>query len=429
MIFDRNSSGWRRRVALFASVAGNQGICQLLTGLTGFLLVRVLPKEQYAWFTITSTLQAVLSALSDGGVATALMSIGGKVWQDQPRLSAVVGASLEMMTKLAFFGTLLVLPVMIYLLGEQQAPMSVIVVLIVLSICPQWMMTRTILLGVVNRLRSNVWALQLAELVLAVGRFVLTMIPLLLGWIHVLWASAAVAVAVILQGVLVRRQVWKEIHRCPAPNLVDEFRPRVRETVRQMLPSAAFNCVQGQIAIWLLSVMGTVSQVADLGALNRLSFVTNLAAAPLSLLVAPAFARCQDGGKLRRLFSTAFLGYGCFYLLLVFLSYLQAPLILSLFGPSYSHLGHELLIVTIGMALAGLNGVCWTLNLSRGWVKHLWVTIPLSILTQSCAALLLDLRTVSGAALMGVILTCGYLLHAILTTLNGFNKHARIESF
>lgn len=427
MMLDRNSSGWRRRLALFTSVVGNQGICQLLTGLTGFLLVRVLPKEQYAWFTITSTLQAVLSALSDGGVATALMSIGGKVWQDQTRLSAVVGASLEMMTKLALFGTLLVLPIMIWLLNEQGAPWPIVAVLSLLSICPQWIMTRTLMLGIVNRLRSRVWALQAAELTLAGGRFVLTVIPWMLGLVHVVWASVAVAVAVAVQGIMVRRQVWSDINRHPDPQVVAEYRPQVKATVQQMLPSAAFNCFQGQLGVWLLGALGTTSQVADLGALNRLSFITNLAMAPMAFLVAPAFARCHDMARLRRMFLGVFAGYGLFFLALLLVALLQAPIVLWLLGGKYAHLEKELVLVIVGQVFSGFNSICWALNLAKGWVKHLWLIIPLSIITQTGAILLLDLRSVGGAAWLGIVLFSGYLAHSLTLSIQNLRRNEALD--
>ncbi|WP_461786429.1 lipopolysaccharide biosynthesis protein [Prosthecobacter sp.] len=408
---------------MFASVAGTQALCQLLNGLAAFLLIRMLPKDQYAWFTIATAMAAVLNALSEGGIGTAVLSVGGKVWQDRPRLSALVHASLGMLNRLSIVGTLLTLPAMAWLLHQQDAPWTVLILLCVLILCPQWMATRTVLLGMVNRLQSRLWQLQSAELTQAGLRFTLTVVPGLCGAAHVLWAAAAVAVAVVAQGVLVRKQVWPLLEREVSPEAVEEFRPQVTSTVRRMYPSAVFNCVQSQIAIWLLGALGSSSEVADIGALARLAFIANMVGAPLSLIVAPAFARCHDTRRLRRMFAGLLGAYGLFYLSLTVAAWLHAPWILKLFGPNYGHLSHELLLYTFSLALAGLNGICWTLNLARGWLGYFWLTIPISIATQGTTLFFIEAQTVAGAIWLGIILNAGYLLHSLTISIQGFRRN------
>jgi O-antigen/teichoic acid export membrane protein len=410
---------WRRWTGLFASVAGTQALCQLLNGVVAFLLVRMLSKEEYAWFTITSAMAAVLNVTSDGGIATAVMSLGGKVWQDRGKLSALIQAALSMLTWMAAASTMFLLPAMAWLLHRQNAPWPIVVSLTLLTICPQWLMTRSIILGIVNRLQSRVWNLQISEITLASVRFGLTLILWLSGLMQAVWATATVGVSMLIQGILVRKQVRPLLDTAVNAQQVGEFRPQVAKTVRQVMPSAAFNCLQGQLSVWILGLLGTSSQVAELGALGRLAFITNLISAPLAFLVTPAFSRCHELPRLRKIFGALLLGYGLFYIILLFVCWTQSSLILSLFGPKYAHLNHELVIVAGGLALAGINAVVWSLNLAKGWVKHLWLTMPLTLASQTAALMLLDVRSVSGAALLNVVLAACHLLHSMCIALFG----------
>lgn len=398
---------------MIVRVSGTQAFCQLLNGLVAFLLVRMLSKEQYAWFTITSAMAAVLNVISDGGIATAVMALGGKVWQDRGKLSALIHAALTMLSWMTAASTLFVLPALAWLLYRQNAPWDIIAALTLLTICPQWLMTRTMILVIVNKLQSRVWNLQISEITLSGTRFALTILVWLCGVMSAIWASFAVAASMLVQSVLVRKQVRPLLQTKVSADDVTLYHPQVVKTVRQILPSAAFNCLLGQISIWILGIIGTNSQVAELGALGRLAFVTNLIAAPLAFLVSPAFSRCQQLPRLRKLFTLLLMAYGSFYTVMMTLCWTQSPFILSLFGEQYGHLSRELFIVAAGLSIAGINSVAWSLNLAKGWVKHLWLTMPLTLVSQTTAILLLDVSTVAGAALLNMTLACCHLAHSL----------------
>lgn len=396
----------------FLSVAGTQAVCQLLNGVVAFMLVRMLPKDHYAWFTLTASMAAILNAISDSGVGIAMMSLGGTVWQDRPKLSALIRASLDILVCLAAAGSVVVLPLLIWLLARQGASWDVICVLCALNIIPQWVATRSIIFSIVNRLHSRVWQMQQVELTAAGMRFVLTTLPWLCGMTHVVWAASAIAASLLAQGVLVRRQVAPLIDNAPPEDFVREFTPKVQATVRYILPSTVFNCVQAYLAVWILGFLGGTAEVADIGALNRISFVANLAGAPLAMLIAPAFARCQDFSRLRKVFAGVFAVYLLFFAGFAAVCWLEGPLILRLFGPKYSHLSLELFLVAVGVGLTALNGVCCTLNLAKGWVRSLWVSIPVSLVAQVVTILSFDMRSVSGAAWLSISLGGAYLLYS-----------------
>lgn len=406
MITKTEQASWLARWGLrFLSVTGTQALAQVMSGVVAFVLVRTLAKEEYAWFTIASSMSAVLSSLNDGGIATAVTANGGEVWQERRRLSALIQAATGMLHRTAFVAAIVVTPLLIWLLAKKGAPPWTILVLVLCVVGPQWMSTQTVILASVNRLHTRLRQLQTADLTAAMSRSALTLIPAALGWVNVQLAFAAVAFSTWLQSAIVKRQVSPLIDSKVEAEEEAVFTQRIRRTMRQMYPNNIFACVQSQLATSLLAVLGTTSQVADLGALSRLSFFSNFLSAPFSYLIGPGFARCQDAGRLRRLFLTVLGSYTLLLAIFLVLIWWQSDLVLALFGPKYAHLHTELFLVAMAIAVGFVNQVFWTLNFSRGWVRWVWLNIPLTLGAQISAAFLFDMGTVAGAARLMIVTT------------------------
>jgi hypothetical protein len=52
-------------------------VVQLVNVLTGVIIVRTLDKSEYALFTVTGSMLALMSSLSDAGSQTGLLTVGG----------------------------------------------------------------------------------------------------------------------------------------------------------------------------------------------------------------------------------------------------------------------------------------------------------------------------------------------------------------
>lgn len=399
----------------------------VLNGVAAVVLVRTLDKQQFAWFTIAGSMAALLSALNEGGIATAVMARGGEVWTDRVRLSALIIAALSMLNRTAIVGALVVGPLLVFLLSHTDAPAWTILSILVLVVGPQWVATRAAILACANRLHSRVRQLQAADLMTAGCRCFLTLVPAALGQLDVQVALLAVAVSALLHAKLVAWQLTGILDATAAEKDVAPFRTAIVRTMRNMYPNNLFGCVQGQLATGLLSVFGTTSRVADLGALNRLSFVSTLLAAPLGHLVSPGFSRSHKSTRLVTLFLTTLCGYLLILFAFLVLVAWKAVWVLDLFGPQYSHLHDELLLVSAGLCLNFINQIFWTLNFSRGWVAVVWLNIPLTVVVQVSVISLMDVSTVAGAALLACITTVPALLLGVgvaargLSTLGSFN--------
>lgn len=420
---------WLKKWSLrFLSVTGTQVLTQLLNGVVAFVLVRTLTKQDYAWFTIASSMAAVLNALNDGGVATAVTSVGGTVWLDRGRFSALMAAALATLNRMSLLAAGVVSPLLAWLLWEKEASWPTIVLMCLLVAGPQWIATRTTTLATTNRLHSRIRELQEAEVLGAVIRSALTLLPALLGFVNIYIALGAVAVSVAVQGRLVRRQVAPLLDMPGESGHRQEFHGKIQTVMRRMYPNAVFGCVQSQLATGLLAVLGSASQVADLGALSRLGFFANFLGAPINHIIGPAFARCQDLRKLCRLFAGVLGAYTLILAAFVCLVSWQAPLVIRLFGPKYLHLEHELFLVAVAISLGFLNQVFWSLNFSRGWVRWVWINIPLTLSTQVIAAVLLNVNTVAGAAGLMIATSCANLFLGVFVSLRGLWLGRELEN-
>lgn len=404
----------------FGGFAVVQLLVQLLNAGAGFLLVRTLDKPDYAWFTIASSMSAALAVLADAGIIHAVTSIGGGVWQNKASLKGVVIAALRLRMKLSAFASVLVAGISIWLLLRNGAGLPASLALTLLVVAPIWHIATTSIFSGVNRLHSRARQLQVADLVPALVRAVLTAALALLGRLSPITALLAVLFAHLTQYGIVRFQVLPLLGGV-APSNVVMHTEHIWKVVQQLLPNCIFICVQGQIATWLISVFATASEVSDLGALNRLAIIFAVLAGPLAQFVFPAFARARDKKRLRAIAFALVAGTTLFSATVLIFAGWHGDWFLWILGGKYTHLQGELLLVLTGMALTNLAGYVWALNAARGWNHLAWLNIPLTLAAQTTAAFLLPLNTVAGLAWFTITTASVQCSYALLSCIRGFS--------
>lgn len=404
--------------AILGSFAAVQLLVQALNALSGFMLVRTLEKPDYAWFTIASGMSAALSLLSDSGISIAVMSIGGSIWQDRRSLKGLVTAALRLRAWLAAISSVAVGLMSLWLLLRNGAGLSTAVGLTMLVLAPIWQISTSTTFNVVNRLHSRTRQLQLADLVPALVRTVLTAALVRAGYGTPTTALGAVLIAHLAQFLIVRNQVTPLLHEVE-PSNVEEYGAAIRKTVRQVLPNGVFVCVQAQLSTWLLTVFATTSEVADLGALTRLAIIFAVFGGPVGQFVAPAFARATSLRRLWLMPAAVVAGSLLFSSLLLFAAWVKGEWFFWLLGARYSHLQHELFLILCGMSLSGTAALIWALNAARGWVKMSWLNIPITLGIQVVCASILPLHTVAGLTWLIIMTALAQFGHAIATCAAG----------
>ncbi len=141
--------------------------------VSGFLIVRVLSKSEYAAYTIAASFQTLLNSLTDCGVGTGLNALGGRVWQDAARLNGLVAASLRLRGYLASGAIPVTVISAVYLLRKNHVSWITTVTLAVCIVATIWGTFLTTIYSTPLRLRSLYTTVQRFELLGACLRLML----------------------------------------------------------------------------------------------------------------------------------------------------------------------------------------------------------------------------------------------------------------
>src|SRR5260370_375793 len=339
-----------------AKIVGNfaivQAIVQIIGFLSGILLVRTLEQREYAYFTIANTMQGTINLLADIGSSAGPVSIGGRVWQDRHRFGQLISTALSVRRKLGAVAISIVTPVLYFLLVKNGASFFYTVVLIVVVLAGLLIQLSLGVLDVVPRLRSDIARIESIDLTGAIARL-LVLFALMYFFLNAGLAVPVATATLLLQYTMLRKYVAGVIDLDAPENAED--RAAMFGFIRKLAANAVFYCLQGQIAVFLISFFSRrTSSVAEVGALGRLAMI----------------------------FAAIIGGVSAFSLLVLCGAEIFPDQFLFVLGSKYAHLHRELLLMVGGAVLSALTGTFWALNASKAWVAGSWLYIPLTLAAQ-----------------------------------------------
>lgn len=410
---------WTKTLTRFLSL---EALVQCFTFACGILIVRALPKPDYALFTVANTMQATMNLMADNGIGTGLIAIGGRVWQDRHRFGQLITTAMQLRRWFALISLTLVTPLLFWMLMKNGASVSysgIITAFVLLGFYFQ--LTVGVLIPVprlhleVNRIQNlNIVssALRLVLLVIAYGYFLNTAVAML-----------AAAVSLGLQEVVLRR--WTPSFAAPDAPPCEDDRREILRIVREQAPNSIYYCVQSQLTVWLIGVFGNTTGVAEVGALGRLAVIFAVLASVMGNVFYPRFARVQETGMLWRRYWQILGFHAAVALGLLVLTALFPQALLWVLGPKYSHLEKELFLMILSGVLFSILACMWQLNIARGWIVSAWLMIPIGMAVQIALIITLDVSQVRGVLLMNIFATIpGFFLN-FLRTQRGIREFER----
>lgn len=423
-VLSESSTPVIRRALHRARVVGNfafvQGVVQVISFLSGILLIRRLDQREYAYFTIANTMQGTLNILADIGISIALVSIGGRVWQDRHRFGQLVNTALGLRRKLGFVAVIVVAPVTYYLLARNGASTGYTAVLIVAVLVGLAVQLSIGVLSVVPRLRSDIGRIQTIDLTGAVARF-LALVALMYLFLNGGVALAVGSATLLLQYWMLKRYVAGVIDVNAPENAED--RAAMLGFIRSQAANAIFFCLQGQITVFLISIFGRhVSSIAEVGALGRLAMIFAVLSHLLANVFAPAFARCHEKQRLRWQYAAIVGAVALFSLAIIATALFFPRAFLFVLGGKYSHLDHELLLMVGGAVVTAMASTLWSLNAAKAWIAGSWLYIPLTLATQLALIPFTDFGSVPGVLIFNLVSAIPSLLLNIILSFRGFRN-------
>jgi O-antigen/teichoic acid export membrane protein len=382
---------WCRLVAATGSA---QVVIQGIGFACGILIIRLLPTEEYALYTLANTMLGTLVVLADGGITNSLMAQGGKVWKDQKKLGSILVTGYVLRKRIALYSLVIALPVLFFLLRHHNFS-HITALLVIISIVPAFIATLSgSLLAVGPQLHQSILPLKKIEILASLGRLSLLL--------TVLFSFPWAYIALVVAGV---PQIWANFRiRRISRQFVDwkqEFSVEVYKNtmsfVRRIIPSSIFYSLSGQLTIWLISIFGSTTAVAQIGALGRLSMILSLFNVLFVTLVIPRFARLPlDRNVLLKKFLLMQIGLLMLFAPIVAIVAVFPEYFLMILGDRYSDLSKELVLSVLSGCISLLAGLIFTIASSRNWAINPLISIPLTTLAIIAGVVWIDISTLSG---------------------------------
>jgi hypothetical protein len=391
-----NIRNWVKLLLKFVSV---QLVVQALGFSSGILIINSLTKTDYSYYLLTNTMQFTMDLMADFGITIGLNSIGGKVWQDPVKFSQLIATAFAIRRYLLTASIVVVLPVLFFMLLHNGAHLNTIILLVLAVLLELQFYSTNKILGIVPRLLSKIELIQKLDFILSAIRVVGLLVAYAIG-MNVVIATFCSVLATGIYSLLLRRWVRDKVDLRSSIDL--EYRSTIISLIKSQFLPTVFYCFQGQITIWIITIFGKVSGIAEIGALSRLGLILTIVNPVINSIIVPSYARCQSLDILKQRYWQLIGIFASISGCLIVLVAIFSDQLLWILGKQYAHLGNELILVMVSSLITSLTTMIWGLNYSKAWVDRSWLIIPCTIAMQMILLVSLDLATVRGTIIFGL---------------------------
>lgn len=413
-------------IASWGKLISVTGSAQIIVHAVGFasgvLIIRLLPVQEYAFYTLANTVLGAMTILSDGGISTGVMAQGGKVWEDKQKLGKVLVTGLQMRKKFAVVSMVISLPILLYLLMHNGASWLTSF-LIILSIIPAFLAALSdSLLEIPVKLNQSIVPLQKNQISVSLGRLLLVA--------STIFIFPFAYISILTGGI---SRIYGNIRLKKVANIFADtsqledvlVKNEISKIVKRSLPGLIYYCFSGQISIWIISIFGNATSIAQIGALGRITSVLSLLMVVFSILIVPRFARIQNQPqKLLRHYSEILFSFLIIFLFLVGFISLFSDQILWVLGNNYKDLNNELILLIIGSSLTMIMAAALALYLSRGWILTYYISISASLFPIISGCYFFDISTLKGILQLNIFVA---LVQMVLHVFYGYYKIIKLK--
>ena len=388
------------RIKDIGLVGFSQVVIQLISFLSGILIVRTLPTQEYAYFTLAYSILGAMNALADGGVSAGIFSEGGKVWRDPVLLGRVYATGLAVRSKLGIFCAVVLGALLECLLLKNGATLLYSICITISILLTFWIILSGFLIGLVLQLHQKLKELQSISILQNLTR--LGLLSAFLIFSPFTLSAIICALLPLIWATFKTKKIasdYADLNQCED----SETKFKIIALVKRSLPSNLYFCIQGQITVMMVSFFGSVVTLAQIGALGRIGQIMMVFTSISIVVIAPRFARLNaTNWELLKYFYLVLSATSVFGLL-VLAGVLVAPqFFLLIIGSDYAGLSSELLLLTIGSVLNLVAGIAYGLASARGYfVKPIYM-IPLLLAAQVILVFCLDMGSLKGVLMMSI---------------------------
>ncbi len=238
--------------------------------------------------------------LADSGLGSAFNAIAGPIVQQKEKVVCLAQYMTRYRVMFAVIGSLAVAPVTGWLLLQNGQPIVSALTCLSLVVLGSIISTQTVVFVSTLKLRTQINELSRIEVSSAWLRLFLVCTVLALG----ATATMAVLTTVVTQlaTMLFLKNALPDLASTSNTRIEESERQRTKQIVKSSLPLVIYSGVHGQVAYWILGLLGHNKSIADLGAVSRYALLFSLIGIPLAHFVFPAIAR-QSDARMRQVVS------------------------------------------------------------------------------------------------------------------------------
>lgn len=409
-----NLTRYRRWTALISAFLAGQGSVQVLSLISGFLLLRWLSVEAYAQYSVAFGFQVTLGVLVDLGFSGSIVALVGDRGSDKEVVGSYVRSAKHFRNR--FFAVIIPLAAIAFPLVASKhnwdwTTQLLLFVSIVSSLFFQgWASYYTAPL-LINQQLKQFYQPQIAG---AFARILLCFILYLMSALSA-WTTAWINSAVMaFNGLLYRRATipWMIEPRNSNPQVNREM----LRYISPLIPVLSFCAFQGQISLALITIFGQTKSIAEIAALGRLSQLFVILGAFNGVIVEPYMAKVARANLTKKYFQI--LGATLIIaLLLSAIAFLFPQPLIWVLGSKYQSLKAEVGWV---ITTSSFNYVSNALNAMNSGSKFIywWASafeIALIIIIQISCIFVMDLSTTINVVYFSLIVAVAYsVLHFLI---------------
>jgi O-antigen/teichoic acid export membrane protein len=207
---------------------------------------------------------------------------------------------------------------------------------------------------------------------------------------------------------------------------------QAREMIRYLtplIPMYVYTALQGQVSLFLITIFGHVSQIAEVAAAGRIGQIFQVLNSSNSVLVTPFMAKTSRALFHRR-FMFVLCAAGGVALLITVSAKLFPGAYLFVLGPKYNNLTSQVQLVVYNAAIAYLLNTMWSIAVARKWIFWWSGVVQVVVLTlvQLVCVVFLPLNTSEGVITMNLFTTCGAFAMQIVFLIKGLSVYRKEQA-
>ncbi|MDQ8190591.1 hypothetical protein [Roseibacillus persicicus] len=375
---------------------------KVLGFVVGIFLVRTLPTQDYAWYTIGNTMIGGLASLTAVGVGVGIMSEGGPRFGNLREMGEVVASARK--ARILYF--LIFAPVVVIflssLLWTSECPPGMIFLFVSILLLFFVIQLNVDIASNILKLASRQNLIQMNGVTGTLSRSLLLAVLWSVAYLNSVTALLSAAAAAVMAYLVIlrpeERKYYKKTEQSDS-NLTRKF----RIIGYNLMPETLSAFVMPQITLFIIAIFADVESVASLGAIGRITLLLSIPTAVITSIFIPQMARAQTRKSLWVNWSLAVALSFFVAVILMLVTKLYPSSILYLLGENYANLENEVFlsvsITSVAFAFSSVRSIL----MAKGWVSYLWVQPIINVISLIVSVPFFELSSLEGVLTMNLV--------------------------